>query len=121
MEKKSEDRILQKSEGQRQQASHAGTGGGHAGQHSGGMGGERGGDLHDVGSGQSGMTGRGGMGGNDTDALQSAQHERPGDDDGDPRDELIGQDEGAEVQEGGQREGFGNRQSDSRGQGDRQK
>ncbi len=39
------------------------SGHGHGGQHSGGMGGERGGPLHDVGSGQSGMTGRGGMGG----------------------------------------------------------
>lgn len=39
------------------------SGHGHGGQHSGGMGGESGGPLHDVGSGQSGMTGRGGMGG----------------------------------------------------------
>ncbi|MDB5933167.1 MAG: hypothetical protein JWQ01_511 [Massilia sp.] len=45
------------------QGGHAGMSG-HGGQHSGGMGGEHGGDLHDVGSGQSGMTGGSGMGGN---------------------------------------------------------
>jgi hypothetical protein len=48
------------------QSGHAGMGGGHAGQQSGGMGGMHGGDLHDVGSAQSGMTGGSGMGGNDT-------------------------------------------------------
>ncbi|HEY0062022.1 MAG TPA: hypothetical protein VGC21_07870 [Telluria sp.] len=48
------------------QGGHARQGGGHAGQQSGGMGGMHGGDLHDVGSGQSGMTGGAGMGGNDT-------------------------------------------------------
>ena len=44
----------------------AGKGHGHGGQHSSGMGGEHGDTLHDVGSAQSGMTGRGGMGGNDS-------------------------------------------------------
>lgn len=39
---------------------------GHGGQHSGGMGGEHGGDLHDIGLGQSGMTGGSGSGGNMT-------------------------------------------------------
>lgn len=58
-------------EGSRQQqpydqGGHARQGGGHAGQQSGGMGGMHGGDLHDAGSGQSGMTGGSGMGGNDT-------------------------------------------------------
>ncbi|SHG42130.1 hypothetical protein [Massilia sp. CF038] len=48
------------------QGGHARQGGGHAGQQSGGMGGMHGGDLHDVGSAQSGMTGGAGMGGNDT-------------------------------------------------------
>lgn len=82
---------------------------GHGGQHSGGMGGEHGGDLHDVGSGQSGMTGRGGMGGNEPAVVE------PGSQSGEPTDIpggdegalAMGDDEIAEVQQSAQREGMG--------------
>jgi hypothetical protein len=61
----------QKDQREQRDQGHAHAGHGHGGQHSGGMGGERGGPLHDVGSAQSGMTGRGGMGGNSSANRQS--------------------------------------------------
>lgn len=100
------------------QGGHAGLHG-HGGQHSGGMGGEHGGDLHDIGSGQSGMTGRGGMGGNDNDHdqpganLASGQqtHEAAGEQYAGPLDE----EEPAEVQQSAQREGMGQHRHRGRG------
>lgn len=81
---------------------------GHQGQHSGGMGGEHGGDLHDVGSAQSGMTGGAGMGGNDTGMEQlDAGNEQRTDEADDPPV--------AEVQQSAQREGMGNHRHNSRG------
>lgn len=98
------------------QGGHARMGGGHGGQQSGGMGGEHGGDLHDIGSAQSGMTGRGGMGGNENNTRQggrgSAQKAEPGErQSGDD----ASYDEYAEVQQSIQREGMGSRRHSGRG------
>jgi hypothetical protein len=71
---------------------------GHAGQHSGGMGGEHGGDLHDVGSAQSGMTGGGGMGGN---SRNRQADERLVD------TENADEEASADVQQRGERQGMG--------------
>ena len=97
------------------QGGHAGMHG-HGGQQSGGMGGAHGGDLHDVGSGQSGMTGGGAMGGN-------AQSGRQGGQDGEQMaDEGARQgageasyDEFAIVQQSVTREGMGNHRHSHRG------
>ena len=128
MDNKSADAIVANSEKPGVPASHAGVGGAHGGQHSGGMGGERGGDLHDVGSGQSGMTGRGGMAGNelgdDIPAQQGSgaqgvagtgnDDDDDGDDDGDgDGDALTDGAEDAPLQQSAPREGFGHHRRDS--------
>ena len=98
-------------EGTQQQAldqgGHAGMHG-HGGQHSGGMGGEHGGDLHDVGSAQSGMTGGAGMGGND----RGAQRADPGSRQSGDRSEEPPTNE---VQQSAQREGMGEHRHSARG------
>ena len=82
---------------------------GHGSQYSGRMGSEHGGDLHDAGSAQSGMTGRGGMGGNEPAVMQ------PGSQSGEPTDIpggdvgqfAMGDDAIAEIQQSAQRQGMG--------------
>lgn len=97
------------------QGGHAGMGA-HGGQQSGGMGGEHGGDLHDIGSAQSGTTGRGGMGGNAQGARQGspgmAQKAGPGE--RQASDDAT-YDDYAEVQQSIQREGMGNHRHSARG------
>jgi hypothetical protein len=90
------------------QGGHEGMSG-HGGQHSGGMGGEHGGDLHDVGSGQSGMTGGSGMGGNEPASGQlGSQSDQPADiPGGEQYAGQMGGDETAEIQQSAQREGMG--------------
>jgi hypothetical protein len=98
------------------QGGHAGMSG-HGGQHSGGMGGEHGGDLHDVGSGQSGMTGGAGMGGNESVSAQSAgQSDQPADiPGGEQYSGRMGGDDTAEIQQSAQREGMGHHRHTGRG------
>ena len=88
--------------------------GGHGGQQSGGMGGMHGGDLHDIGSGQSGMTGGAGMGGNPTNtgAPDSIAQE------GNEQLAEAGGHEIAEVQQSAQREGMGQHRLRNRGNQD---
>ncbi|MES2899872.1 MAG: hypothetical protein V4723_09100 [Pseudomonadota bacterium] len=107
-------------DGQQQQAYDQGGhqgGKGHGGQQSGGMGGMHGGDLHDVGSGQSGMTGRGGMGGNESQtgsadrsgAIRQGGAETKGD------DSRMGNQQLGEIQQSAPREGMGNHRHSNRG------
>jgi len=95
------------------QGGHAGRGGGHGGQQSGGMGGMHGGDLHDVGSAQSGMTG-GGLGGNDTIRQADIDTElqaNPGN-----RQEVEPDSrQSAAIQQSVQREGMGHHRHSGRG------
>ncbi len=96
------------------QGGHQG-GHGHGGQQSGGMGGMHGGDLHNVGAGQSGMTGRGGMGGN-----ASPQGDRPGairqgGVETTSDDSRMGNAAQAEIQQSAPREGMGNHRHSNRG------
>lgn len=125
MEQKPKEQSNQNSAGNQQRSYNEGErqgehrdGGGHGGQHSGGMGGEHGGGLHDVGSAQGGMTGRGGMGGNDSAEDGSSPAEsrqgQPQGDPGDPADDLIDIDEPAEVQQSAQREGMGHHRHSGR-------
>ena len=118
MKQKSKDQIKQQSDGNvlhaHDQGGHEGLAG-HGGQHSGGMGGEHGGDLHDVGSAQSGMTGRGGMGGNEAGLTGAARQGQQSDIETNPDDDLIGIDEPAEVQQSAQRAGMGNHRQSTRG------
>ena len=120
METNSDKATVGKNVRQHSQDDHADVGGAHGGQHSGGMGGEHGGDLHDVGTGQSGMTGRGGMGGNETgearptpvqqgngEAVAAADQVDDAGQASDSDDELIEPVQGAELQQSEQREGFG--------------
>jgi hypothetical protein len=90
------------------QGGHAGMHG-HGGQHSGGMGGEHGGNLHDVGSGQSGMAGAGGLGGHEPATMQPGSQSGPVTDipGGDAGPLEMGDDEIAEVQQSAQRVGMG--------------
>lgn len=81
---------------------------GHGGQHSGGMGGEHGGDLHDVGSAQSGMTGGSGMGGNSRNRQADERLVKDVEKDADAAPE-------AEVQQSAQRQGMGNHRQGGRG------
>jgi hypothetical protein len=98
------------------QGGHAGMAG-HGGQHSGGMGGEHGGDLHDIGTGQSGMTGGAGMGGNESTSGQpGGLSDEPADIPG--GEELAGEvglDDVAEIQQSAQREGMGQHRHRGRG------
>jgi hypothetical protein len=121
MEQKPKQQSKQNSEGNQQRSYDEGGhqgGGAHGGQHSGGLGGEHGGGLHDVGSAQGGMTGRGGMGGNDSGRDGSSpvpgRQGQPQGDPGDPADDLIGIDEPAEVQQSAQREGMGHHRHSGR-------
>ncbi|MEO7580062.1 MAG: hypothetical protein ABIT83_20830 [Massilia sp.] len=81
--------------------------------------------MHDVGFGQSGMTGRGGMGGNETGNVQS---DNVGDNvsdnvsdtstevpDSEQHAATMGDDEIAEVQQSAQREGMGRHRHTHRG------
>lgn len=92
------------------QGGHAGQGGGHGGQQSGGMGGMHGGDLHDVGSAQSGMTGGSGMGGNDT--VRQADLDT---DAGNRQEADQGGSHSSEIQQSAQREGMGHHRHSGRG------
>jgi hypothetical protein len=125
METNGKKATVGKNTRQRAQADHADVGGAHGGQHSGGMGGEHGGDLHDIGTGQSGMTGRGGMGGNETgdsrptpaqqgngETVANAQEAASGEDISSSDDELVEPVQGAELQQSEQREGFGHHRHD---------
>ena len=77
--------------------------GGHEGQQSGGMGGMHGGDLHDIGSAHSGMTGGAGLGGNPSAGADDSQFADQGNQ---QRAEAGGHDI-AEIQQSAQREGMG--------------
>ena len=87
--------------------------------HSGGMGGVKGGPLHDVGSAQSGQIGGMGSGGKTADAIpggseQSARQDsqqsgRPNEQ-ADVDDDLIGGEEGSDLQQSAQRQGMGRNQ-----------
>jgi hypothetical protein len=121
MEQKPKEQSKPNIEGNQQRSYNEGGhqgGGAHGGQHSGGLGGEHGGGLHDAGSAQSGMTGRGGMGGNDSAADGcSPAPSRQGQPQGDPgnrQDDLIGTHEAAEVQQSAQREGMGHHRHSGR-------
>jgi len=92
------------------QGGHAGQGGGHGGQQSGGMGGEHGGDLHNVGSAQSGMTGGSGMGGNDTERQADLDT-----DSGNRQEAGPGGSQSTEIQQSAQREGMGRHRHSGRG------
>lgn len=78
--------------------------------------GEHGGSLHNVGSGQSGMTGRDGMGGNESDNQQSGS--RTGQQTGNPgiqqQGGRMGNEETAEIQQSAQREGMGSHRHSNR-------
>lgn len=121
MKQKSKDEIKRQGEGDGNQQREANQGGhqggqGHGGQHSGGMGGEHGGDLHDMGTGQSGMGGGApGSGGHDAGFRQAAHQGQPRQSSGNPEDDLIGMDEPAEVQQSAQREGMGHHRHSTRG------
>ena len=93
------------------QGGHQGLGG-HGGQQSGGM---HGGDLHDVGTGQSGMTGRGGMGGNDNDHQKSGDAGQQSGAPGNEQRAETGGHEAAEIQQSAQREGMGHHRHSGRG------
>ena len=98
------------------QGGHKGTGA-HGGQQSGGMGGLHGGDLHDAGSAQSGMTGRAGMGGNDTSRSEGDDPAaiRQGGAEMQRDDSRMGNEQMAEVQQSAQREGMGQHRHSNRG------
>jgi len=96
------------------QGGHAGRGGGHGGQQSGGMGGIHGGDLHNVGSARSGMTGDSGLGGNDTIRQADIDTELQAN----PGNRQEAEPEGpqsAAIQQSVQREGMGHHRHSGRG------
>lgn len=114
-----QDDGKQQGEGNQQRAANQGGHQGyrgHGGQHSGGMGGEHGGDLHDIGTGQSGMGGGApGSGGHEADFRGEAREGQSRQSSGNPDDDLIPLRETEEVQQSAQREGMGRHRHSSRG------